>query len=77
MSTVAEPSSRSSSHGMSSLPPLNDALLVADWLQEITGAPLTEVRRRLAAECRLVGHNVREAARAFGLTPHIWNDRRL
>ncbi len=50
---------------------------VAQWLGEITGRSRVDVFRLLAAECRCVGHNVREAARAFGLVPHIWNDRLL
>lgn len=59
------------------LPPLTDSLLVADWLCAITGSPIATVRERLLAECGLVGHNVREAARKFGLVPFIWNDRLL
>jgi len=59
------------------LPPLDDARLVADWLSAITGEPVADVRRQLLAECSLVGRNVRDSARAFGLAPHIWNERLL
>jgi 2-polyprenyl-3-methyl-5-hydroxy-6-metoxy-1,4-benzoquinol methylase len=59
------------------LPPLTDPLLVAEWLSDITGQPVERVRQRLQAECRRLGHNVCEAAREFGLVPHVWNERLL
>ncbi len=59
------------------LPPLNDVLTIAQWLSEITGQDLDNVQRRLLAESNFVGHNVFEAAKDFGLVPHIWNERLL
>jgi SAM-dependent methyltransferase len=50
---------------------------VANWLGELTGRPRQEVLGMLANECACVGHNVRAASRAFGLIPHVWNDRLL
>lgn len=59
------------------LPPLNDPWLIVHWLSEITAQPAERVRQRLHAECRRLGHNVCEAAREFGLSPHVWNERLL
>lgn len=62
---------------ISEMPPLDHVLTVSRWLAEITGGELADVQRRLLAECRFVGHNVCEAAREFGLVPHVWNERML
>lgn len=50
---------------------------VVRWLSEITGRSERESARLLRAEANLIGHNVREAARSFGLEAHQWNDRLL
>ena len=49
--------------------------LVVSWLSDLTGRSREDAGRRLLAECGLIGHNVRAAAREFGLQPHVWNDR--
>lgn len=59
----------------SPLPPLTEPALIAEWLSDITGEPLTDVCQKLVAESRLVGHNVRKAARRSGLTPHVWTEQ--
>ncbi|MFV0444131.1 MAG: class I SAM-dependent methyltransferase [Planctomycetaceae bacterium] len=50
---------------------------VVRWLSEITGRSLIDSARLLRAEASLIGHNVRDAARSFGLESHSWNDRLL
>jgi SAM-dependent methyltransferase len=59
----------------SAVSPLDDVGLLADWLSDITQSPRSAVLRRLDAECRRIGHNVREAARDFGVRPHVWSER--
>ncbi|MEZ6065830.1 MAG: class I SAM-dependent methyltransferase [Planctomycetaceae bacterium] len=53
------------------------AAVVVNWLSSITGRSRLESARMLRAEVDLIGHNVREQAKSFGLQSHHLNDRMM